>query len=80
MLTTEAALYGTIGAFLGLLIGLPYAGLFIAALGEEIPVEWPVGQLALAVLALTGLTALAGVLPARRAAKVSPMAAVAQDG
>jgi putative ABC transport system permease protein len=40
----------------------------------------PAGQLALTVLALTGLTALAGVLPARRAAKVSPMAAIAQDG
>jgi putative ABC transport system permease protein len=79
MLTTEAALYGTIGAFLGLLLGLPYAWLFIAALGEGVPIEWPVGQLALAVVALTGLTALAGVLPARRAAKVSPMAAIAQD-
>jgi putative ABC transport system permease protein len=80
MLTTEAALYGIIGAFLGLLLGLPYVWLFIAALGEQVPVEWPAGQLVLAVLALAGLTALAGVLPARRAAKVSPMAAVAQDG
>ncbi len=80
MLTTEAALYGTIGAFLGLLLGLPYAWLFIAALGEAVPVEWPAGQLALAVLGLAGLSALAGVLPAWRTAKVSPMAAIAQDG
>jgi putative ABC transport system permease protein len=80
MLTTEAALYGILGSVLGLALGIPYAGLLVAAFGEGVPLEVPAGQLALTVLALTGLTALAGVLPARRAAKVSPMAAIAQDG
>jgi putative ABC transport system permease protein len=80
MLTTEAALYGVLGSVLGLALGIPYAGLMVAAMGENVPLELPAGQLVLTVLALTGLTALAGVLPARRAAKVSPMAAIAQDG
>ncbi|MCW6005079.1 FtsX-like permease family protein [Micromonospora sp. CPCC 205371] len=80
MLTAEAALYGILGSVLGLALGIPYAGLMIAGFGEGVPLELPAGQLVLTVLALTGLTALAGVLPARRAAKVSPMAAIAQDG
>jgi putative ABC transport system permease protein len=79
MLTTEAGLYGVIGATMGLLLALPYAWLSVRALGEEIPVELPVPQLVGVVVVLAALTALAGVLPARRAARVSPMSAIGND-
>jgi putative ABC transport system permease protein len=79
MLTTEAALYGVIGALLGLLLGVPYAWLAVAALGVNAPLTLPVWQLVAVFVVLVVLTALAGVLPARRAAKVSPVAALAID-
>ncbi|MEV5820858.1 ABC transporter permease [Micromonospora haikouensis] len=76
MLTVEAGLYGVLGAALGLLLALPYSWLTVAALGQDAPVEFPAGQLAGVVLALAAATALAGLLPARRAARVSPVAAL----
>ncbi|MFC8849500.1 MULTISPECIES: FtsX-like permease family protein [unclassified Micromonospora] len=76
MLTVEAALYGVLGATLGLLLAWPYSWLTVAALGQDAPVEFPAGQLAGVVLALAAATALAGLLPARRAARVSPVAAL----
>jgi putative ABC transport system permease protein len=79
MLTTEAALYGVIGALLGLVLGVPYAWLAVAALGVNAPLTLPVGQLLAVFVVLVLLTAAAGVLPARRAAKISPVAALATD-
>ncbi len=79
MLTTESALYGVIGAVIGLVLGVPYAWLAVKALGENMPLKLPVGQLAVVFLLLVAFTALAGVLPARRAAKVSPVAALGAD-
>ncbi|MFE9183874.1 FtsX-like permease family protein [Micromonospora haikouensis] len=76
MLTVEAGLYGVLGAALGLLLALPYSWLTVAALGQDAPVEFPAGQLVGVVLALAAATALAGLLPARRAARVSPVAAL----
>ncbi len=80
MLTAESGLYGVIGATLGLLLGVPYALLTVRALGVDAPLQVPYVQLVLVLVALTVLTALAGVLPARRAARVSPVAALATDG
>ncbi|MFD4670556.1 FtsX-like permease family protein [Lentzea sp. NPDC058450] len=76
LITTEAALYGTVGALLGLVIGVPYAWLAIVALGVEWPLQVPVVAIGVVVLVLTALTAGAGLLPARRAARVSPVAAL----
>jgi len=80
MLTAESSLYGVIGATLGLLLGVPYAWLTIEALGANAPLSLPVWQLAAVFVTLVAFTALAGVLPARRASRVSPVAALATDG
>ncbi|MEU4692893.1 ABC transporter permease [Actinoplanes sp. NPDC023714] len=79
MLTTESALYGVIGAALGIVLGIPYAWLAVLATGVNAPLALPVWQLAAVFLALVGLTALAGVLPARRAARVSPVNALGTE-
>jgi putative ABC transport system permease protein len=43
------------------------------------PLSLPVGQLAIVFVVLVAFTALAGVLPARRAAKVSPVVALGTE-
>ncbi|NGY65538.1 ABC transporter permease [Lentzea sp. NEAU-D13] len=76
LVTTEAGLYGVVGAVVGLVIGIPYAWLAIISLGVEWPLQVPVVAVAVVVLVLAALTAGAGLLPARRAARVSPVAAL----
>ncbi|WBB68516.1 ABC transporter permease [Micromonospora sp. WMMD812] len=80
MLTAESGLYGLIGATIGLLLGVPYAWLTVRALGINAPLVLPVLPLVGLFVALIVLTALAGVLPARRASRVSPMVALGTDG
>jgi putative ABC transport system permease protein len=79
LLTTESALYGVIGAAIGLALGIPYAWLSVKALGQTVPLRVPIGQLAVVFVALVVFTALAGVLPARRAARVSPVVALGTE-
>lgn len=79
VLTTESALYGVIGAAIGLVLGVPYAWLAVKAVGVNAPLALPVGQLAAVFAVLVLITALAGVLPARRAARVSPVAALGTE-
>ncbi|MGC4808498.1 FtsX-like permease family protein [Micromonospora sp. DT233] len=76
MLTVEAGLYGVVGATLGLLLALPYSWLAVAAVDAQVSVEFPAAPLALVVLGLAAATALAGLLPARRASRVSPTVAL----
>ncbi|SCL38352.1 putative ABC transport system permease protein [Micromonospora rhizosphaerae] len=80
MLTAESGLYGLIGATIGLLLGVPYAWLAVRALGINAPLVLPVLPLVALFAALIVLTALAGVLPARRASRVSPVVALETDG
>jgi putative ABC transport system permease protein len=77
MVTLEAGLYGTIGAVVGVALGIPYAWLTVLALGLGWPLQIPVAAVLLVIVVLTLLTALAGLLPARRAARISPVAALA---
>lgn len=79
MLTVEAGLYGLIGAAVGLVLGVPYAWLAVKALGTAAPLILPVAPLTGLFVALIALTALAGVLPARSASRVSPVAALGTD-
>ncbi|MFD4643368.1 FtsX-like permease family protein [Lentzea sp. NPDC058436] len=76
LVTTEAGLYGIVGAVVGLAVGIPYAWLAIISLGIEWPLQVPVVPVGVVVLVLAALTAGAGLLPARRAARVSPVAAL----
>jgi putative ABC transport system permease protein len=78
-ITVEAGIYGMVGSILGLALGIPYAALMLGAVDLDAPVVIPGGQLLAVFAALAGLTALAGLLPARRAAKVSPVAALAAE-
>ncbi|MGW3615474.1 FtsX-like permease family protein [Micromonospora arida] len=79
MLTVESGLYGVIGAAIGLVLGIPYAWLAVETLGIEAPMTAPLLPLAGLFVVLVGLTALAGVLPARRASRVSPVVALGAD-
>jgi putative ABC transport system permease protein len=79
MVGMEAGLYGLIGAVLGIALGVPMAWLTLESLRLDLPLTFPAGRLAAIVLAVSAITVLAGLLPARRAAKVSPVAALAVD-
>ncbi|MET7574309.1 FtsX-like permease family protein [Streptomyces sp. NPDC005492] len=76
MIGIEAGLYGVLGGVLGLALGVPYAWLTVRVLNLGAPLLLPVGQLLAVFAGLVGITALAGLLPARRAARVSPVAAL----
>jgi putative ABC transport system permease protein len=80
MLTAESSLYGVIGAAIGMVLGVPYAWLAVQALGMNAPLRLPVLQLVAVFAILVVCTALAGVLPARRAARISPVEALGTDG
>jgi len=76
MILVESGLYGVVGAVLGLALGVPLAWLSIEALRLGMPPVLPAGQLLVIVAALAVITAMAGLAPARRAARVSPVAAI----
>jgi putative ABC transport system permease protein len=79
MIGVEAGLYGLIGAVLGILLGVPMAWLALESLRLDLPLTLPAGRLAALALVTAAITVLAGLLPARRAARVSPVAALAGD-
>lgn len=75
----EAGLYGVLGGVLGLALGVPYAWLLVRGAVGQAPLRLPTGQLLAVFTGLTLLTALAGLLPARRASRVTPMTALGAD-
>ncbi|GIE77272.1 ABC transporter [Actinoplanes philippinensis] len=79
MVGLEAGLYGLIGAVLGIGLGVPMAWLALESLRLDLPLTLPAGRLAAIVLLTAAITVASGLLPARRAARVSPVAALATD-
>ncbi len=80
MLLCEAVLIAGVAAVLGVLLGAAYGALgTTAVLGNQGPVSVviPVGQVLAIVLVATAAGAIASVLPARRAARTSPVVAIA---
>lgn len=75
-ITLEAGLYGVLGGVLGLALGIPYARLLVRTVVTDAPLRLPGAQLLLVFAGLAVLTALAGLLPARRATRVTPMTAL----
>ncbi|MEU1183570.1 ABC transporter permease [Streptomyces sp. NPDC005820] len=72
----EAGLYGVLGGVLGLALGVPYAWLLVRSAIGTAPLLLPLGRLLLVLTGLTLLTALAGLLPAHRTTRVTPMTAL----
>ncbi|MGW5868835.1 FtsX-like permease family protein [Streptomyces sp. NPDC055239] len=79
MIAIESGLYGVLGGILGLALGVPYAWLTIQALNLGAPLDLPYGQLAAVLAGLTAVTTLTGLMPAHRAARVSPVVALAVE-
>lgn len=82
-LAIEAVLLSVVATLIGMAMGVTFAWVGVRALVqavfEEAPVVFPVGQLALVVMVAGVAGLLAGVLPARRAARTSPAAGLALD-
>jgi putative ABC transport system permease protein len=73
----EAALLSTAGGVLGLLAG--WAGaLLLRGLYPDFPVQPPAWAVAAALVVSVGVGLVAGVLPARRAARLEPVVALAR--
>lgn len=82
MLAVEAVLLALVGVLVGGVLGTVYALSGVSALlGEygSVTPELPWGQLALVAVVAVVAGLLASVLPARRASRVSPSAALAAE-
>ena len=75
----ESVLIAVLGAVFGITVGAVFGWMSVRALAEQgvSTFAFPVGQIALAVLAAAVAGALAAVLPARRAARVDVLRALA---
>ncbi len=82
-LSAEAVLLAGVAGVLGAVLGTVYAWIGVEAVVgeaiEQVSLVVPWGQVVLIALAAAGAGLLAGVLPSRRAAKVSPALGLAAD-
>jgi putative ABC transport system permease protein len=75
---SEAALISTLGGIMGLLTGFGIAQL-VHALVPGLPVHTPVLYVVLALVISIGVGLVSGILPARRAAGMDPVVALAAE-
>ena len=82
-LAIEAVLLSVVATLIGTTLGVAFAWVGVQSLVEPViagsGVSFPLGQLALVVLVAGVAGLLAGVLPARRAARVTPAAGLATE-
>jgi putative ABC transport system permease protein len=78
MITAEAVLIATLAIALGIGLGIALGASTVITFGETVQaaIELPVGQLLLVVAVVTGAGLLAGLLPARRAARIDVLDAI----
>jgi putative ABC transport system permease protein len=80
MIRAEAVITASIGALLGLVLGIAFAGLVSRPLADEgFLFEIPVGQLIVLVVVAALAGVLAAIPPARRAARVDVLRAVTTE-
>jgi putative ABC transport system permease protein len=79
MIRWEAIIIAVFGGFLGLLVGIVLGSAVVLSVGSGLELTIPTGQLViyLVVAGLGGV--LAAVLPARRAAKINILEAIAYE-
>ena len=81
MVRWESVLIAVLGVGLGLVVGVFFGWLLVESLQDEFPLRFvvPVGQLVAAVVVAGLAGVLAGVLPARRAARVDVLRAITTE-
>lgn len=81
MIRWEAVLISILGAVLGLVVGVVCGWLIVRALADEGLSQFtlPVGQLVLGMVAAAVAGVVAAIFPARRAAKIDVLVAIATD-
>ena len=81
MITWEAVIISVFGALVGLAVGILFGWAVVMALGEgsQLVFTIPVVRLALAVVAAGVAGVLAAIYPARRAAKLNVLRAIAYE-
>jgi putative ABC transport system permease protein len=77
MVRWESVIIALLGTCLGLLIGLFFSWAMVRAVADQVALTVPAGQLALGALAAAVAGVLAAILPARRAARLDVLAAIA---
>jgi putative ABC transport system permease protein len=73
---TEAALTGLVASLIGFLLGLVVAGLLLHLVAPAVPLSIPLSALITSLLVGTFVTVIAAALPARRATRITPVAAL----
>ncbi|WP_422646964.1 ABC transporter permease [Actinoalloteichus caeruleus] len=79
MLTWEGALLGVYATVIGITLGSAYAAMVASALSDVPMMAIPWGQLGAVLVAMIAMALLAALIPARKAARSSPMQALADD-
>jgi putative ABC transport system permease protein len=79
MVAAESAIISVIGAVLGIVLGVGLGVALASALTHRAAVTIPVGHLVSYVLATGAAGVLAAVPPARRAARLNVLTAIAPD-
>jgi putative ABC transport system permease protein len=79
MIAAESAIIAVIGAVFGTVLGLGLGAALAAAVTHSAAVSVPGGQLVIYILATAAAGVLASIAPARRAARLSVLTAIATE-